>query len=130
MPCSGNHVRFCKSAAGVTIQGNSIRAWSLYEMFRRDAATEFHGELTERVFVQIDSDRSAYMTTPEESAVSPIFGTDVANNFSSAMNDAWGAGLCFATLRNTACVFHCMRVLEKGLISLANGTSRSVRNPV
>jgi hypothetical protein len=30
------------------------------------------------------------------------------------------AGLCSAILRNTACVFHCMRVLEKGLISLAN----------
>ena len=60
------------------------------------------------------------MTTPEEAEQNPIWGRSVAASFSGAMSDARDAGLCFATYRFTACVFHCMRAAEKGLRVLAN----------
>lgn len=48
-----------------------------------------------------------------------MFGEKVSLNFPSALEDIKEAGNCYATDRNTACVFHCMRVLEHGLRALA-----------
>jgi hypothetical protein len=48
-----------------------------------------------------------------------LFGENVQTNFPSAVDDIKEAGSCFATGRATACVFHCMRVVEHGLRSLA-----------
>lgn len=79
----------------------------------------FSAELQEHVFVQIDPARLAYMMTREDFARNPIFGHGVASSFRSAMEDTREAGLCFAVHRHTACVFHCMRVLERGLHALA-----------
>ena len=76
-------------------------------------------ELKSRIFLQIDPRREWWMKTAEQFAKDPIFGAAVASSFSSAMYDAREAGICFATWRNTAAVFHCMRVAEKGLIALA-----------
>jgi len=47
-----------------------------------------------------------------------LFGNLVYINFESTRDDVLEAGNCFATGRYTACVFHCMRVLEKGLHAL------------
>ena len=80
----------------------------------------FKSELHSHIFVHIDPERSRYMKTLEEFASDPIWGREVASSFSTAMTDAEEAGICFATYRDTACVFHCMRVAEKGLIALAN----------
>lgn len=80
----------------------------------------FKAELQEHVFVQIDPERSMYMKTAEQFVQAPIFGPKVAAQFRTAMPDAREAGVCFAAYRHTACVFHCMRVVEKGLIALAN----------
>lgn len=83
--------------------------------------TVFTRELSsEHIFVQFDPGRVRYLTTPEEFAVTPIFGQSVASSFSTAMEDARNAGICFATYRHTACVFHCMRIVEKGLVAMAN----------
>jgi hypothetical protein len=49
----------------------------------------------------------------------PIFGPSVADAFPSASFDIAESGKCFALNRNTACVFHLMRVLEIGLSILA-----------
>jgi hypothetical protein len=81
---------------------------------------QFLQELSERTFTQIEVDRESYLMTEEEFSVQPLFGSDVASAFSSTNRDAREAGNCFATFRHTACVFHSMRVLEKGLIALAH----------
>lgn len=47
-----------------------------------------------------------------------LFGPEVFTNFASTRADVAEAGNCYATGRYTACVFHCMRVLEKGLHAL------------
>jgi hypothetical protein len=80
----------------------------------------FREELNEHRFIQFDPSRIRYLTTIEEFAQSPFIGEAVVKNFSSAVNDIRNAGICYAAYRNTACVFHCMRVIERGLRSLAN----------
>jgi hypothetical protein len=49
-----------------------------------------------------------------------LFGAKVSSAFPSAVRDIREAGNCYAVDLNTACVFHLMRVLEKGLMSLAS----------
>ncbi len=44
-----------------------------------------------------------------------LFGPKVKKSFKSTHNDVIEAGNCYAVGRYTACVFHCMRILEKGL---------------
>lgn len=48
------------------------------------------------------------------------FGPEVFRNFQSTRVDVAEAIDCYALGRYTACVFHCMRVLEKGLHALAH----------
>jgi hypothetical protein len=50
---------------------------------------------------------------------SPLFGVEVDDAFPSTAFDIAEAGKCYALYRNTACVFHLMRVLEIGLGTLA-----------
>ena len=47
------------------------------------------------------------------------FGDSVYNNFASVRPDVVSAGNCYAVEQYTACVFHCMRVVEKGMRALA-----------
>jgi len=47
-----------------------------------------------------------------------LFGARVFSAFPSAFRDIKEAGNCYAVDLNTACVFHVMRVLEKGLVAL------------
>lgn len=49
-----------------------------------------------------------------------LFGPKVNRNFKSTRFDVAEAGNCYAVGRYTACVFHCMRVLEKGLHALVH----------
>lgn len=48
------------------------------------------------------------------------FGERVHSDFESSQFDVAEAWKCYCLDRHTACVFHCMRVLEKGLHALAN----------
>lgn len=48
-----------------------------------------------------------------------LFGPEVFNAFPSANDDIYEAGACLALERGTACVMHLMRVLESGLLALA-----------
>lgn len=48
------------------------------------------------------------------------FGEKVTNNFPSTQHDVREARKCYALARYTASVFHCMRVLEKGLHTLVH----------
>lgn len=71
-------------------------------------------DLKESRFFYMPLDRVGYYEQEE------LFGADVKANFRSTIGDVKEAGSCYATGRNTACVFHCMRVLEKGLHAMVH----------
>jgi hypothetical protein len=70
-------------------------------------------ELSTVLFVSISSENQQYYEDPE------AFGTEVSEKFPSIRYDIDEAGKCIATDRNTAAVFHLMRVLEIGLNALS-----------
>jgi hypothetical protein len=72
-----------------------------------------HSELKSIMLFQIPSYLVQYYHEQE-----PLFGEAVATNFPSASYDIAESGKCLAAGRNTACVFHLMRVLEIGLTAL------------
>ncbi len=90
-------------------------------------------ELWMNVFLYIPRDdanfyegirQSGYMLKHRREQTSPpdiemLFGQGVHDNFPSARQDVNEAGNCYATGRDTACVFHCMRSLEHALRALA-----------
>lgn len=70
-------------------------------------------EMEDKLFLYVPPARA------ERYDLTEPFGAEVSKNFPSATFDAKEAGNCFASARNTACVFHLMRVLEIGLVSFA-----------
>jgi hypothetical protein len=66
-------------------------------------------ELRAQMFMHIPLDKVEYYQGNYQ------FGHTVSDNFPSMKYDISEAGKCFATGRNTACVFHLMRVMECGL---------------
>src|SRR5580704_1363935 len=71
-------------------------------------------EMESHLFLWIKSDKADYYEQPE------LFGANVAQQFPSTSQDVYSAGNCYASDNSTACVFHCMRVLEKGLHAFAD----------
>lgn len=69
--------------------------------------------------LKTDLDRRVFMFMPRDQSKDyeqeDLFGKEVTDKFRSTVFDVSEAGNCYATGRYTACVFHCMRVLEKGL---------------
>jgi hypothetical protein len=72
-----------------------------------------HHDLDSYAFEAIPSDRVEYYEAKH------LFGENVHERFFSTAYDVSEAGSCYALGRNTACVFHLMRVLEVGLNALA-----------
>src|ERR1035441_4239104 len=79
----------------------------------------FQQELNRHVFLHVDSENSRYMLSVDDGIRNPPFGFETARSFPHALRDMLLAGNCFACGYNDACVFHLMRVLEKGLEALA-----------
>ncbi len=79
----------------------------------------FEQELSRNLFSYIEPEYAKYFRSVEEFFVNPPFGSAVMFAFSSATRDTGLAGNSYAYGLNDACVFHLMRVLEKGLASLA-----------
>ena len=75
-------------------------------------------ELESHVFLQIAVSKIQFYEQK-----TPLFGQAVNDCFPSASYDIEEAGKCFSLERNTACVFHLMRVLEVGLAVLASKLS-------
>jgi hypothetical protein len=73
----------------------------------------FHAELQGRLFVFVFPEKAH--TFEKEM----LFGPEVDTAFPSAKLEIVDAGTSFALGLNTACVFHCVRVLEHGLRALA-----------
>lgn len=57
-----------------------------------------------------------------------LFGKDVFDNFASANEDIYEAGMCLSLERGTACVMHLMRVQEAGLKALAAAVGVTDKN--
>ena len=74
-----------------------------------------YDEMKIELFMHITKEKAKYYKEPWLS-----FGQIVVEKFPSASHDIEEAGKCFAAGRNTACVFHVMRVFEAGLNCLAN----------
>lgn len=67
-------------------------------------------ELKARSLYAIEPSKRSYIDPTE-----PLFGSEVQQNFSSASPEIRAVGLSYAVGLDTACVFHCMRVVEIGL---------------
>jgi len=81
-------------------------------------------EMDTHLFLSIECSKAKYYEQEE------LFGAKVATNFKSTSRDVRAAGNCYASDNNTACVFHCMRVLEKGLHTFADHLGISFVVPV
>ncbi len=73
----------------------------------------FGNELRRELFVRILPDKEPFF---QQEA---LFGAEVAEAFPSSAADIQHSGTCFAMGQDDACVFHLMRVLERGLNVIA-----------
>jgi len=120
---------WCKSV-GLELSIKGIRR--IHEMpteeFKLKALQLIFGELERRVedelssvlFMYIPPHRAGYYQTR------PLFNEKVAKKFPKATEDIEEAGKCFAVARYTACVFHLMRVMERGVQRLGKKLNVSI----
>jgi hypothetical protein len=85
-------------------------------------AKRFEDELRLRIFFTLTPIRMGYYRKSE------LFGELVAEKFPGASLDVEEAGNCYALDRLTACIFHLMRVVERGLLALAKDLKITVTN--
>ena len=82
----------------------------------RELYSELHGrlidELKASVLLFVEPDKASLFTEQEH------FGSQVTSQFPASIQDVEEAAKCLALGRNTACVFHLMRVMETGLRAL------------
>ena len=81
-------------------------------------------EMSVNLFLWIPVGHSQYYQVVD------LFGPAVSSAFGSVVRDVMLAGNCYATGNNTACVFHCMRVLEKGLHLFATHLNVPFKTPI
>jgi len=78
-------------------------------------------ELDSIVVFQVDKGRMQFLEAT-------VFGPGVVEHFPSVEFDGREAKKCFAFARNTACVFHLMRIMELGLYSIATHVNVPLKN--
>jgi hypothetical protein len=76
----------------------------------RDLLQRVSDEMAARLFLHVPINKARYYEPKE-----PPFGQAVFDGFPSAIDDVFEAGNCLALDRDTAVVFHLMRVMEAGL---------------
>jgi hypothetical protein len=79
--------------------------------------------LNGRIFDELNT-RLFFIISPEEARLynpeGTIYGKEIADKFPNMVEDIVEAGNCFACNRYTACVFHLMRIMERGVQELGN----------
>jgi len=85
------------------------------ERMNNDVCISIENELSLYPFFSLAAERAKYYS--EDDIANP-FGEDVGKVFPSSTFDAIESCKCYALGRDTACVFHLMRVLEVGLGSI------------
>lgn len=90
-----------------------MQTWS--ELFRRATALRdtIETELSEHLFYQYPKAKGEKLRTWKDDWAACVTA------FPSTQVDIFSATDCYALQHNTACVFHCMRILENGLKALA-----------
>lgn len=90
----------------------------------------FKAELNRRLCLFVHSHKSEYYSSPLEAIENALTADEIKtiSSFPSIQEDFLDAGRCYAFERNTASVFHSMRVLEKGLHAFADelGLKRTI----
>jgi hypothetical protein len=86
------------------------RAWGQMQM---ELANRFNDEFSRKLIFWIPPGKEKFY---EQKGA--LFGPAVTDAFESTRTDIEEAGKCYAAGRNTACVFHLMRVMEHGLRAL------------
>jgi len=75
-----------------------------------ELTSRFKDELSTIPFAYIPKEKVRYYAEPRT-----MFGNDVLDKFSSIITEIEEAGKCYACGRDTACVFHLIRIIEAGL---------------
>jgi len=110
------HTRDIASYTASLYQGHNAK-WSDVRNDAHNVLVSFYSELQREMFLQLDSSQTKLFSWKEDKK---HFGDAVATAFPSASIEIHEAGNCLALERWPASVFHCMRVLEIGLGTLAN----------
>jgi hypothetical protein len=76
----------------------------------KDLALRISDDLSERLFLAVPREAQRLYAPAE-----PLFGKAVEAKFPKMSEDIAEAGKCLALQRSTACVFHLMRVMERGV---------------
>jgi hypothetical protein len=79
-----------------------------------EAQQRIFDELKAEVFFHVGKEKSQYYYSARK-----LFGKEILLRFPSIVSEVEEAGKCYAFGRNTACVFHLMRVMEAGLKAVA-----------
>jgi len=92
-----------------------IRWWTNYKPPElKNDCEELRERITDecknRLFMHIPRSKVPYYREP-----SKVFGKEISDKFYPALYDIEEAGKCYAAGRDTACVFHLMRIMEAGL---------------
>ncbi len=90
----------------------------------------FKAELQSRLCLFVHSHKSQFYVSRIFLEAERLFGDAVYENFKSTRQDVDDAGRCFAFEQNTACVFHSMRILEKGLHAFAEELGLKPKVPI
>jgi hypothetical protein len=81
-------------------------------------------ELSKRKFVFIPADKEKYFENPQH------LGQKVYGFFENARQEIKEAGNCFAAALYTACVLHCVRVVEFGMRDMARHLKAKTMSPL
>ena len=72
-------------------------------------------ELRNSLFFCVSSDKASYYNSDK-----PLFGNKIEDKLPNLSEDIIESGNCYSLDRYTACVFHLMRIMERGVQELAN----------
>ena len=98
----------------------SLRTYGEVRTTVTHVSVTFQQELARHWFGYVDAEKAKYLRHGIDEIVNnPPFGKAVLEAFPRSMSDAARAGNCFGLGQDDACIFHLMRVLEKGLAALA-----------
>ena len=107
---------------GHVVQGRTpLHGPETIPMFIAMARQSLMSELAAHVFISVDSSDARYYAEPRRDWEAVI------ERFPQSVSDIEEAGRCYALRRYAGCVFHCMQVVEHGLLAL--GTFMGVTDP-
>jgi hypothetical protein len=105
----------CISANSLLAYLQKNKKWdSTTHFFLTELGNRLRDELQTRAFLTIPPQKLIYFNVDR-----PLFGVEVDGAFPSAKHDIAETGSAFACARNTASVFHSMRIMEYGIYALA-----------